>query len=81
MIEVSSKMHSKEILPSMVNDLLKLLGTKLFETKTVGELIKGYKDPLMSLAKMFLPEVIKDDKFSIVNGVIAIFYIYQDQII
>lgn len=62
-------MHSKELVPGMVNDLLKLLGTKLFETKTVKELIGGYKDPLMALAKMFEPELIKDDEFSLVNGV------------
>ena len=53
----------------MVDDLLRLLNTKLFITKTVGELISGYQDPLMALAKMFLPEVIKDDKFSLINGV------------
>ena len=73
MIEVASRMHSKEFVPAMVNDLLRLLDTKLFETKTVKELIGGYKDPLMALAKMFEPELIKDDEFSIVNGVTSIF--------
>lgn len=69
MVEVASRMHSKDLVPAIVNDLLKLLGTKLFETKTVKELIGGYKDPLMALAKMFEPELIKDDEFSLVNGV------------
>lgn len=69
MIEVSSYSQSKEIIPIAVNDLLKLLNTQLFLTKTVKELIEGYKDPLMTLAKAFLPGVVKDDKFSIVNGV------------
>jgi hypothetical protein len=72
MIEVASKMQSKEFVPAMVDDLLRLFNTKLFLTKTVGELISGYQDPLMALAKLFLPEVIKDDKFSLINGVILI---------
>lgn len=55
--------------PSIVNGLTKFLGTELFLTKTVGELISGYKDPLLALGKMFLPEIIKDDKFSLINGV------------
>lgn len=64
-----SRMHSKELIPSMVDDLFKVLDTKLFETKTVKELIEGYKDPLMALAKLFMPDLIKNDEFSIVNGV------------
>ena len=75
MVEVASKMHSKELVPSLVNDLLKLLGVKLFETKTVKELISGYKDPLMALAKMFEPGLIKDDEFSLINGVFNLIYL------
>ena len=69
MIEQTLKGKSKIIQPEAVNGLLKMLKTKLFETKTVGQLIRGYKDPLMALAKIFLPNIIKDDKFSLLNGV------------
>ena len=69
MIEQTLKGKSKIIQPEAVNSLLKMLKTKLFETKTVGQLIRGYKDPLMALAKIFLPHIIKDDKFSLLNGV------------
>lgn len=69
MIEQTARSRFKELGPTLVNTLLAFLGTKLFETKTVGELISGYKDPLMELAKTFLPKIIKDDKFSLLNGV------------
>lgn len=69
MIEQTARSRFKELGPSLVNTLLAFLGTKLFETKTVGELISGYKDPLMELAKTFLPKIIKDSKFSLLNGV------------
>ncbi|RNA35695.1 lysosome membrane 2-like [Brachionus plicatilis] len=68
MIEQTARSRFKELGPALVNALLAFLGTKLFETKTAGELISGYKDPLMELAKTFLPNIIKDDKFSLLNG-------------
>jgi hypothetical protein len=68
MIEIISKKHSK-IDKTVVNDLLAVLKTSLFVTKTVGELISGYKDPLLTLAKIFVPEIISDDKFSLLKGV------------
>lgn len=51
-----------------VNALMKMLDIKLFVTKTIGQLINGYDDPLMSLAKNFVPNV-KESKFSLMNGV------------
>ena len=68
LIETSMHLNSKVIAPELVNLMLKALNTKLFVTKTVGELISGYKDPLMSLAKRFLPKLITSDEFSIING-------------
>jgi hypothetical protein len=68
MIEIGSRV-SPVIAPEAVNAMLKLFKTKLFVTKTAGELISGYEDPLMKMAKTFLPKVIKDDKFSLLNGV------------
>jgi hypothetical protein len=67
LIETSSKIETFG--PAIANVLFDLLGTTLFVTKTVGELIGGYEDPLMALAKQFLPSLIKEDKFSLVNGV------------
>ena len=69
MIEFSTHGKSKTAEPFAIDLLLKLFGTELFLTKTVGELISGYKDPLMSMAKTFLPAVVKDDEFSLLNGV------------
>ena len=63
-----SAMFSDKFGPIVANMLFDFFGTTLFVTKTVGELIVGYEDPLMALAKQFLPNVIKDDKFSLVNG-------------
>ena len=74
MIETAIKGKSKELEPLAVDFVLKILNTKLFETKTAGELINGYKDPLMTLAKIFLPKIIKDDKFSLINGVTILVY-------
>ncbi|CAF1009200.1 unnamed protein product, partial [Brachionus calyciflorus] len=51
---------------TMLNLILK--DTRLFETKTVGELISGYTHPLMELGKKYMPDKFKDDKFSLLNG-------------
>ena len=68
MIETSMHSNSKTIVPEMVNLILTGFKSKLFVTKTAGELISGYKDPLLVLAKTLLPNLIKDDEFSIING-------------
>jgi hypothetical protein len=67
LIEESSR-FSENLGPDVANLLFDFLGTTLFVTKSVGELIAGYEDPLMALAKQFLPQLIKDDTFSLVNG-------------
>lgn len=67
LIEESTR-FSEVLGPLVANGLFDFYGTTLFVTKTAGELINGYEDPLMKLAKQFLPSLIKDDKFSLVNG-------------
>ena len=67
LVEESTR-FSEKLGPSIANFLFDLFGTTLFVTKTVGELICGYEDPLMELAKKFLPSLIKEDKFSLLNG-------------
>lgn len=52
-----------------INSAFFVLRTKIFETKTVKELISGYKDPLLTMAKIFVPGVVKDDHFSLINNV------------
>jgi hypothetical protein len=69
LIETAVHGKSKEFEPFFTNILLDTFKTKLFETKTVGELISGYADPLMTIAKVVLPNIIKDNKFSLLNGV------------
>ena len=69
MIELSSSV-SDGLIDSTTNDFFfKLFGTTLFITGTVGELISGYNDPLMSLANAFLPSIVNEKKFSLINGV------------
>jgi hypothetical protein len=67
LVEESTRL-SESFGSEVANALFALFGTELFVTKTVDELIAGYEDPLMALAKQFLPALIKDDKFSLVNG-------------
>ena len=53
---------------SFANSILNHLETKLVIKRTIKELISGYDDPLMELAKDYMPDFIKDDKFSLMNG-------------
>ena len=53
MIETAMHSNSKVMSPSIVNVILNAFKEKLFITKTAGELIIGYKDPLLVLAKTF----------------------------
>jgi hypothetical protein len=55
--------------------ILDAYDTELFVTHTVGELITGYEDPLLKIAKAFLPNLVKDTKFSILNGVSSLEFI------
>jgi hypothetical protein len=69
MIELSQT-YTNGLIGANTNDFFfKFLDTDLFVTRTVGELISGYNDPLMSLANTFLPSLIKEEKFSLMNGV------------
>jgi hypothetical protein len=52
-----------------MNGVLEYLNVKLFLTGTVGDLIKGYEDPLLTLGKVALPQLITSNKFSLLNGV------------
>lgn len=70
MIEMSTKGTYSWIPPKYINGLFSIMNTKLFMTKTVRELIAGYRDPLLELAKFFMPSLIKDDTFSLLKGVI-----------
>lgn len=69
MIEQILRNKFKNIESEFLNSLLKLMNIKLFVTKTVGELISGYQDPLLKLAKTFEPNIVKSDKFSLLNDV------------
>ena len=73
LIEISTHMSSKVLVPEFVNAILTSFGSKLFVAKTAGELISGYKDPLMTLAKIFMPKLAREDQFSIMNGVIQLY--------
>jgi len=69
LVETSLKGKFKDLTAEGINIFFKLYGTKIFETKTVQELISGYKDPLLTLGKIFTPNIVKDDTFSMINGV------------
>jgi hypothetical protein len=43
---------------------------KLFYKKTVREYIGGYEDPLLKIAKAFMPNLIKSDIFTLTYNVI-----------
>ena len=69
MIEISTQTKAIDIDPYYVDLITKIFGSEIFISKTVNELISGYHDPLMSIAKTILPNLIRDDKFSLNNGV------------
>ena len=75
MMEVATKGGVKSSLTiEAVNMMLAMFGEKLFVTKTAGELISGYNDPLMTVAKVFMPGIIKSNRFSLMNGVSFLFF-------
>ena len=53
-----------------LNAIFFVFGVKPFNTKTVNELVEGYTDPLLKMAKFFGA---KDDTFSLLKGVSFIF--------
>jgi hypothetical protein len=46
--------------------MLKMLGEKLFATRTVEEIISGYQDPLLKWGKMFQVSFFKLEFFVLV---------------
>ena len=66
MIELSKKIVP--VLYPTINILFGLYNTQLFVNRTIGELIAGYSDPLLSLVNTFSPGLLKDGKFSLLNG-------------
>lgn len=69
MIESAYKNKYRDLSILAVNGILDLFDDSLFKTKTVGELIVGYDDPLLKFAKTFVPYIVKDDKFGLLRGV------------
>ena len=69
MIEVGLQGKYQDLTAEAINLIFKIFRTKIFITKTVEELITGYEDPLLKIAKKYLPNVVTDDKFSMLNGV------------
>jgi hypothetical protein len=67
-IEVGSKIKVPDI-DGLINLVLKLSNSKLFVKKTIKELISGYDDPLLTIANTFFPNMVKNKKFSLLNGV------------
>ena len=67
MIELSKKVAPG--LYPLIGILFGLQNTQLFVNRTVGELVSGYTDPLLSVANAFAPGLLKDAKFSLLNGV------------
>ena len=52
----------------IANELLNHLDTELFITRSVKDLISGYHDPLMELASTYFPQLVNEDKFSLMFG-------------
>ena len=70
MIENAQKMNQlTDVSSSGADFFIKLFNLKLFMNKTVHELVSGYDDPLMTLAKLSSSDLSKKDKFSIVSSV------------
>lgn len=69
MIETAAKSDYSTYSIPMVNGVFKLFGTEFFIKRNVSELITGYSDPILKMAKTFVPDLIKNDQFSLLNGV------------
>ncbi|KAI8512908.1 CD36 [Branchiostoma belcheri] len=57
--------NERDVVKDLTSLLLLLSGEPLFVTHTVGEMLAGYHEPLLTLAKTLVPEVVKDDTFGI----------------
>ncbi len=49
------------------NSILSFYKVKLFETKTVGQIMNGYEDPLMSFGKSMYPKLVKSSQLSLLD--------------
>jgi len=70
---ISYAITQSDYIQSLSNRLLNMMGSQLFYKKTVREYVNGYEDPLLKLAKAFLPNMVKSEIFSITNGVSKFF--------
>lgn len=51
-----------------INAILDYMNVDLFLKRSVGQLIRGYQDPILQFGKAALPKLITSDEFSILNG-------------
>lgn len=63
---------SKEGMEFLVSGMLQIFNIKLFMTKTVRELIVGYNDPLLNMARFADPKKVKSSKFGLLDEVIFV---------
>ena len=52
-----------------MNYLTGMMDTRLFLRRSVGQLINGYEDDLLDMAKDQMPEKIKSNRFSLMQDV------------
>ena len=57
------------------NSILSFLKVKLFETKTVGQIMNGYEDSLMSFGKSIHPKMFKSSQLGLLS--VTQFYLYN----
>ena len=62
------KISNDKSMANMMNMLFSIYKIKLFQTKTVRELMNGYEDSLLNIAKK-MDSSVTDSKFSLINGV------------
>lgn len=55
--------------PFLVNYLTGMMDTRLFLRRSVKQLIYGYEDDLLDMAKDQMPEKIKSNRFSLIQDV------------
>ncbi len=60
---------SDKISPLIFNVILSINKAKLFTTRTIDEIISGYKDPILVTIKNRFPDIIKDDIFGLLRAV------------
>ncbi len=53
-----------------------MMDSKLFITRSIGQLINGYEDELLAMAHEFEPEKIKSSVFSLLNNVMSFTFLF-----